>query len=174
MKPEDKIKELINKSDVTTSSDADERILADALEHLEKLKQKNSIVERLNIWRTIMKSPITKLTAAAVIIIACVIGLSIWRITSSGIALADVLARVEQVKAFRCKGSFTMTGQTAADKPYQWEVRHTNLTSQEYGTKVSFEEPDPNGGESTFAETYFFPHKKTMIHIRHTEKKYTR
>ena len=37
----------------------------------------------------IMKSRITKLAAAAVIIIACGIGLSLWRTTGSGIALAD-------------------------------------------------------------------------------------
>jgi len=131
-------------------------------------------IETHLIWRTIMKSPFTKIAAAAAIIIACFTGIFFWKSTGSGIALADVLARVEQVKVFSCKGSFTMTGQIAPGKPYQWEVRHTNLTSQEYGTKVSLEEPDPNGGESTFAETYFFPHKNTMIHIRHSEKKYTR
>ncbi|MHA2315498.1 MAG: hypothetical protein ACXACF_09525, partial [Candidatus Hermodarchaeia archaeon] len=70
MKPADRIKKLINESDVTTSSDADKRILADALKHLDKLKQKNSAVEQSNIWRTIMKSKMTKLAAAAVIIIA--------------------------------------------------------------------------------------------------------
>ncbi len=40
MKPADKIKELISKSDVQTSSETDKRILGGALEHLEKLKQK--------------------------------------------------------------------------------------------------------------------------------------
>jgi hypothetical protein len=74
MKPADKIQKLIDESDVTTSSDADKRILADALEHLEKLKQKNLAVPRPNIWRTIMKSKISKLAAAAVIIAATIIG----------------------------------------------------------------------------------------------------
>jgi hypothetical protein len=100
--------------------------------------------------------------------------LSLWRTTSSGIVLADVLTRVEQVKAFRCKGSFTMTGQIAPDKPYQWEVRYTNLTSQEYGTKVRVEKPDPSGGKMLFTEIYFYPQKKTLINIGHTEKKYMR
>jgi len=42
MKPADKIKELISKSDVTTGPRTDKRILGDALEHLEKLKHKKS------------------------------------------------------------------------------------------------------------------------------------
>jgi hypothetical protein len=77
MKPADKIKKLINESDVTTSSEADKRILANTLEHLKKLKQKNLAATQPDIWRTIMKSPIIKLTAAAVIIIAIVISVTI-------------------------------------------------------------------------------------------------
>jgi len=41
MKPEDKIKELINKSDAKTTTGVDKKILAGASEHLEKLRQKN-------------------------------------------------------------------------------------------------------------------------------------
>jgi len=73
MNPEDKIKKLINESDVTSSSDTDKRILAGASEHLEELKQKNSAVPRPNMWRIIMKSRTSKLAAAAVIIIAVAI-----------------------------------------------------------------------------------------------------
>jgi hypothetical protein len=76
MKPEDKIQKLINESDVTTSSDADNRILAGALEHLEKLKQKNLADSQPNIWRTIIRSSELKLAAAAAIIIAILIGVN--------------------------------------------------------------------------------------------------
>jgi len=121
-----------------------------------------------NIWRTIMKSPITKLATAAVVIIACLIGLSLWRTTGSGIALADVLARIEQVKAFRCQLSEKMTGEDSS------ETRSTILISQEYGWKTNYEELDPNGGESTFEEWYRLPDKKTLITILHKQKKYKR
>ena len=62
MKPADKIKELISKSDVQTTSETDKRILGGALDHLEKLKQKNLAGSQLNIWRTTMENPITKLS----------------------------------------------------------------------------------------------------------------
>jgi hypothetical protein len=78
MKPADEIKRLINKSDVTTSSKTDKRILGEALEHLEKLKQQRSAGTRPDIWRTIMKSSITKIAAAAVIVIAAVLGINLW------------------------------------------------------------------------------------------------
>ena len=125
-------------------------------------------------WSNIMKSPLTKLAVAAAVIVACAIGLSLWRTTGSGIALADVLARMDQVKAFGCKGSIKMTGYAAPDKPYQWEVCYTILESQEYGLKVRREVPDPNGGKVLFGEAYFYPQKKIFIQIGHTEKKYTR
>jgi hypothetical protein len=120
-----------------------------------------------------MKSPITKLATAAVVIIACVIGLSLWRTTGSGIALADVLARVEQVKAFRHQTSTKITGEEP-NKPYSSETRSTILISQEYGSKNKHEELDPNGGWSTSTEAYTFPHKKTIIAIMPKEKKYWR
>ncbi len=50
------------------------------------------------IWRIIMKSRITKITAAAVIMIAAL--LAIYNIGPSSVALADVLAKVEQAKAY--------------------------------------------------------------------------
>ena len=120
-----------------------------------------------------MKSPLTKLAVAASVIVACVIGLSLWRGTQSGMALADVLARMEQVKAFRSQWSRKATGEDP-NKPYSSETRGTYLISQEYGSKGKLEKLDPNGGESTFSEIYKFPDKKTGIMISHKQKKYFR
>lgn len=121
-----------------------------------------------------MKSPIAKLAAAALIIIACLIGLFLWRTTGSGIALADVLAQIEKVKTFRYKLIFKLTGHEAPDKPYYSETRGTSLNSEEYGWKRIWERLDPNGGDSTFIEDYFLPQKKTRIEITPKQKKYSR
>jgi hypothetical protein len=121
----------------------------------------------------IMKSPITKLATAAIVAIACLIGLSLWRGTESGIALADVLAQIEKVKAFRCQWNDEMTGEDLDKKPYSSESRGTFLISQEYGWKVIYEEIDPNGAKSAY-ESYRLPDKKTMIHISHKQKRYAR
>jgi hypothetical protein len=49
------------------------------------------------------------------------------------------------------------------------------LISQEYGSKSTAGEPDPNGGQSTiFQETYFLPQKNIRIEIIPGQKKYSR
>lgn len=127
----------------------------------------------LSIRRIIMKCKITKLAAAAVLTMACLTGLFVWKSTGSGIALADVLARIEQVKAYRYKWSFWATVEHAG-KPYNVELHATELVSQEHGTKkINYEGVDPNG-VSTVSTCYFLPEKKTLIRIFPKQKKYLR
>jgi hypothetical protein len=121
------------------------------------------------LGRIIMRSPLTKLAAAAVVVIACWIGLSLWRTTGSGIALADVLAQIEKVKSARSQVSYKITGGNP-NKPDNVEMRHTSLTSREYGCKYSIELLDPNGEWIQVSERYFSPQKKTEIFIYPTEK----
>jgi hypothetical protein len=147
------------------------RILNDVLAAQEQTKKTKSGLAQANLWRTVMKSPLTKLATAAIVAIACLIGLSLWRGTESGIALADVLAQIDKVKAFRYNWSVKITIEDP-NNPYNFEARATELISQEYGsiTKV----PDPNGGESIVQETYFLPQKNVRIEIIPKQKKYSR
>src|SRR4030042_3283656 len=69
------------------------------------------------LGRMIMKSPLTKLAVAAAVIVACVMGLSWWKQTGSGLALADVLARMEQVQVYRFQMSMTLQMEGAEEKP---------------------------------------------------------
>ncbi|HUU18201.1 MAG TPA: hypothetical protein VMW72_13715 [Sedimentisphaerales bacterium] len=113
MKPVDRIKKLINKSDVTTSSDADKRILGDALEHLDKLKHNKSAANQPNIWRTIMKNRIPKLAAAAAIAIIFLGGITFWPSSDSkngkwwlGPQAAwgqEILAKLDTIKGVTCR-----------------------------------------------------------------------
>jgi outer membrane lipoprotein-sorting protein len=84
---------------------ADNRILGDALEHLEKLKHKKSAPIQPNIWRTIMKSRITKLTAAAVIIIAILIGVHYLggSIDGASLAWAEVVEQISSHTKYKCR-----------------------------------------------------------------------
>jgi hypothetical protein len=69
MEPADKVKRLINKSDIRTDSEVDKRILGDALEHLAKLKQKKLAGTRPNVFRAIFTRPIAQLAAAVILLI---------------------------------------------------------------------------------------------------------
>ena len=174
MRPADNINDLIKKLKLKASLDLDKRVHDNISRALAESDMAESAVKQPNIWSTIMKSPITKIAAAAVIIIACMIGLILWRNTGSGIALADVLERVEQVKSFRFKMNVTENVQIAQDKNYQFEVRTTFLISREYGYKINAETRDPNGGWIPYAETNISDEKKLCVVIAHIERKYVR
>jgi hypothetical protein len=148
----------------------EERILAEAEAALSKRTFPDTKPEKMRI--IIMRNPIIRIAVVAVVAIACLIGLSLWRTTGSGIALADVLARVEQATAFRYQ-FFRTTGEDP-NKPYSSETRFTVLVSQEYGWKGKIEQLDPNSGWSTFGEIYTFADKKTKIIIWPKQKKYQR
>jgi hypothetical protein len=75
MNPRNKIEKLIKEFVLAATKGTDERILEDALAAYEKQKTKNPAPAGQNIGRLIMNSKITKLAAAAVIIVA--VGLSI-------------------------------------------------------------------------------------------------
>jgi hypothetical protein len=88
-----------------------------------------------------------------------------------------VLARVEQVKAYRCtvsaQWSEKVTGEDP-NNPYNFEAHCTWLISKEYGRKSTDEELDPNGGRSNTDESYFLLPKSTYISIWPKQKWYRR
>lgn len=174
MRPADNINELIKKLQLKASAELDKRVHEDISAAMAEPEKTKSVQQEPNIWRNIMKSRTSKLAAAAVIIIACVIGVSLWRSTGSGIALADVLTRLEQVKAFRCKGNFKMTGQIAPGKLFQFETHSAFAMSQEHGYKLSNETRDPNGKHTPDTDFYVSPQRKTFIQISHKKKQYIR
>jgi hypothetical protein len=75
MQPAEDIKRLIDKSHITSSSQVNRRILTDALEDLEQRRQDRAACPRPAVGRAIMRSKITKVAAAAVIVIAVLLGL---------------------------------------------------------------------------------------------------
>jgi len=70
MKPADEIKRLIHESEIATGSRADERILRGARSELEQRRQGQTARLEPTIWRFIMTNRMTKLAAAAVMVIA--------------------------------------------------------------------------------------------------------
>ncbi|MHC4654467.1 MAG: hypothetical protein ACYS91_05540, partial [Planctomycetota bacterium] len=94
-----KIKRLFAKSDVTVYSKVDDRIINDALTAIDKFEKAEPISAEPNIWRIIMRSRITKLAAAAVIIIAVLMWISQFGgfIDGSSVAWADISRRFNDV-----------------------------------------------------------------------------
>ena len=125
---------------------------------------------------TIMKSHKYKLAAAAVIIIAILVGMPFLNSNSSSVALADVLARVEQTQAFMYRMKMTMTGAMMAGMPEgKREMEGTVTISNDYGMKMEMTTTDANSGkEEMTQQMYIIPDKRTAITLMPKHKKYMR
>ncbi len=77
MRPADNIRKSFKELHVPTSAKLDEQINVEISMALVKAKNNKSADPVPNIWRIIMKSKMTKLAAAAIIIVAVVLGLNI-------------------------------------------------------------------------------------------------
>ncbi len=97
-----KIKRLFAKSDVTVNSKVDDKIINDALTAFDKSEKTKPVSAEPNIWRIITKNRITKLAAAAVIIIAVLIGINHFggSIDVTTVAWAEVSDRFRSVPFF--------------------------------------------------------------------------
>jgi len=132
-------------------------------------------VHTVQVWRTIMKSRIPKLAAAAVIIIAVLAGLPFLSRNGTGVALADVLARIEQARAFMYKMEMTTTVSMMPEMPTRIrEIQGTTIISTEYGMKAQMEITDPNTGKTTTQQMYILPDQKVMLTLMPEQKKYMR
>jgi outer membrane lipoprotein-sorting protein len=133
---------------------------------------------RQTIGRIIMKSKITKLAAAAVIIIALVIGIYELggRLNVSSVALADVLGKMEQAQAFMYRMKMTMTGVMQPGMPAgKKEMEGTVTISNNYGMKMEMTTIDANTGQEEMnQQMYVIPDRKIMIMVMPEQKKYTR
>jgi hypothetical protein len=152
-----------------TDAKMDKQTLSDALAAYDNSKNIKSIIFKTDIWGIIMKSQITKIAAAAVIIVICFKGLHFWKSTGSGIALADVLAAVEKVTGFTYKIDAVVTIQGNSTNSTS-----TVLVSKDYGAKNIGKVIDPNTGKVTRQESYFLTQSNSHIWFNHDEKTYHR
>jgi outer membrane lipoprotein-sorting protein len=169
MKPAEDIKQYFRKSTLSTNPDRHEAIF----ERIVRAQDRSGTIEpalnRLSFRSIIMKNPLTKLATAAIVAIACLIGLSLWRGTESGIALADVLAQIEKVKAYSYQWSAWETGEYGGE-PIKSKPRTSTTLRSQYGGKV--ERLDPNGGVDTLI--YCSIQDKAIFSVWPKQKKYSR
>ncbi len=99
------------KSAVKTTTELDERIIDASLLAQEKWKKTQLAATQPNIWRIIMKSRITKLAAAAVIIIALILGVNYLGTPVDGAStvFAAAMDRVEKARTFSCTTIFEVS-----------------------------------------------------------------
>ncbi|MCP4258616.1 MAG: hypothetical protein GY774_14115 [Planctomycetes bacterium] len=152
-------------------------------EHRDKLKKQllnafpkhrlQPTVNTVQVWRKIMKSSTTRIAAAAVIIIAVLAGLPFLGDYGTGVALADVLEKVQQARAFIYRMKTTMTGNMILGMPAQQEITTVTI-SNEYGTKWDVDKSYPGSGEKKTQQVYVIPGQKTVVSLMPEMKQYMR
>ena len=151
MRPTEKIKKLFVKSNVTVSSQLDDRIISDAFLAFEKSKGTKSAEFGPNIWRIIMKSRITKLATAAVVIIAVLIGINQFggSLDMASVAWGDVVEKVGQIESFIFQHKMSIKGMAGVPEGTTVNLESVVYVSQGYGIRR-----DMHLGEKTISIAY--------------------
>lgn len=119
----------------------------------------------------IMKTKV-KLAVAAVIFIAVLVGLPFIPQNKS-VALADVLEKVQQARAFMYKMKMTMTGNMMPGTPTgNAEMEYTVTISNEYGMKMEMETAVGNNEIKTATQVYLLPNRKKILILMPFNKQY--
>ncbi|MFC1635261.1 hypothetical protein ACFL5Z_10510 [Planctomycetota bacterium] len=164
MRPAEQIKRLIKKLNDTTSAEMDQRVLTDVLAALAET-EKPSALTRPKIWRTIMKSPITKLAVAAVIIIVVLIGINQLGGSATGVTWGEVVQNIEASPGciFQLKQIYNR------ENTGTMEINSKVYGSAEYGVRM-----DSHLDPESSIQTYGSLKEGAMILIDHSSKTYHR
>ncbi len=108
MKTDDDMKKIVKRLQFKAGDQVRKRILDDVLMAHEENKKTKSASAEQNIWRIIMKSRITKLATAAVILVAILIGINQFggSIDGTSVAWADVLEQIYSARTVTYKQTF--------------------------------------------------------------------
>jgi hypothetical protein len=153
------IEKFIKKTGLETKTEMNEVVRNRIFRAFEKSKQTKSAPTEPNIWRIIMKSRITKLAAAVVIIIAAVMATSLWeRSTPTAYAVEQTVEAMRKVTTVRCVVT-TITGE---------QIKMWIKVNPETGENDHYYMDSPDKTVvSTPGETYMYHKgKNVVIHLK--------
>ncbi|MHC4751554.1 MAG: hypothetical protein ACYTFW_16990, partial [Planctomycetota bacterium] len=169
MKYADDIRRYFQKSTLSTNREKHEAIFEKIQRAHEKTEATAPVFSGLNLGSKIMKSSITKVAAAAIIIIAALIG--IYRITAPSIAWADVAEKLDKIHSYiyRQRESKTSGPQKEGFEFIGQDTEQIIYNSANYGRRTD----SYKGGQLIFS-IYALPQEKALINILHYSKEYIR
>ena len=132
MRTKNNIEETIRKKlTFTASAELHDRMLAEVLDAQEKSKKTTSAAFTPRIRRIIMRSPITKLAAAAAVIIAVLIGINHFGMSTMSILWADIAERFESVPFFKLTIYLGHNNSDEAKKIEIWKSDDSRIRAHE-------------------------------------------
>jgi hypothetical protein len=165
------IEKIINKFDIDVNPKKDHKIL----EEFQEVQAKSQHIKHDNfmiaIRRIIMKSPILKIAAMAIVVFACITGLTMLN-KSTGVVLANVLTQIERIDTYMYEIDTTVQAQPAIVFG-NIKTNEKILFSREYGRKRITDINDLTRG-IVHQEEYLIPKDKVIIQILPGMKSYDR
>jgi hypothetical protein len=132
--------------DIDTNTQADKAVLSELLDAQKKSMKQQSAFVLPKIRRTIMKSPITKVAAAATVIIAVLIGINHFGMSTTSALWADVAERFESVPFFKLTIYLGNDNSADAKKIEIWKSQDSRVRAND-GDTVVFADFSKEGNE---------------------------
>jgi len=161
-------KSYLDSMETSAGPEMDRRILGDALAAMKQTERAIPTTSRSDLWRTIMKSRITKLAAAAVIIAAVWVGLTIIE-SGGGVALAEVLEHIEQLGAFTYKMKMNMANIPGMPAKDRLEMEVQVVVARDIGMRMT-----GNTDFNILGETYVLLNESAIVSVMPSRKNYMR
>ncbi len=165
MRPAEDVKKLIEKLNDTTSAEMDKYVLGDVMQALDESNGTQSAARQPNSRRTIMRSPITRLAAAAVIVIAVLIAMNQFGGSTGSVAWGEVVRNIEASPGF----IFHMKQIHNDEETGAKEFHMTVYGSVEHGMRM-----DGYLDPAYPIQTYGSLREEAVISVIHSSKTYTR
>jgi outer membrane lipoprotein-sorting protein len=91
MRPADKTKQFIKNASINSNPEVNEAVLKELLNELDKSMSMPCAAQEPNIWRTIMRSPVTKIAATVLVIVSVIVVAHFLDVPTESAAWADVV-----------------------------------------------------------------------------------
>lgn len=134
MKSRQDIEQFVKNAEIHSDPDVNRAVLKDLLKQIDAVEKQKPAVTLPSIRRTIMRSPITKLAAAAAVIAVVVLGLFEFLGTKnkSSVVWAEVMAKTEQISAL----VYDMTLESDQPDGESLVLLFRNYVARDYGTRA--------------------------------------
>ena len=165
MKSADEIKKFFKNAAIDTNPTMDEAVLNKVLIANEKTTNPKSAAIVTNIRRTIMKSPITKLAAAAVIVVTILVGINQLGDSTTSVVWGEVVRNIEASPGF----IFRLRQTYIREETGTIEVNMMVYGSAQYGLRQ-----DGYNDEDVTVQIYALLSDEAMTAVNHRNKTYSR
>jgi len=165
MRSLENVKMLIRNAEMHSDPEANQAVLKDLLHQFDRTQTQKPTVTQPNIRRTIMKSSIPKLAAAAVIVLAALIAMNQLVGSAGSVAWGEVVRNIEANPGFIYRMKQTHNQQ----KTGMIELNMMAYGSAQYGFRL-----DGYNDEEVTSQTYATLRDKAMTSVNHLRRTYTR